>query len=268
MLRKTLGGAPWVANKGVDLSCHVSNDVLAELLAEIGGKDKVVEPLVVGGEDFLIAALPRLVALIDEEDVLANADDGVHVVGIDDGGDIVLVGDVGDELVDDERCLGIEAGVGLVAEEVARLHGDGPGYGGSLLHTAAELIGVLALGSAEVDAVEAVQGAFAPLLVALGGEHVEGEHDIVEHGHGVEEGGALEEHAYLAAQQGALALAHGGEVAPVVEDVSLRGLVEPHEAVHEHGLAGAALSDDEIGLAVMELGVDVTEDLPVVEGFI
>ena len=40
---------------------------------------------------------------------------------------------------------------------------------------------------------------------------------------------------------------------------------QTHEILHEHRLAGAALSDDEVGLAVLEDGVDVLEDFLVPE---
>ena len=42
--------------------------------------------------DLTAHALPLLMAFVDEDDVLANAHDRVHVVGVDDGGDVELSG--------------------------------------------------------------------------------------------------------------------------------------------------------------------------------
>ena len=75
-------------------------------------------------------------------------------MGIDDRRDAILLGDAGEELVDDERGLRVEAGVGLVAEEILRIHHDGAGDGDTLLHTSRNLAWKLASRSVEVDAVE------------------------------------------------------------------------------------------------------------------
>ena len=61
---------------------------------------------------------------------------------------------LGEELVDDERGLRVEAGVGLVAEEILRIHDDGAGDGDTLLHTSRNLAWKLASRPVEVDAVE------------------------------------------------------------------------------------------------------------------
>ena len=47
--------------------------------------------------------------LVDEDDVFADTHHRVHVVRIDDGGDAILLGDAGEQLVDDERGLGVQS---------------------------------------------------------------------------------------------------------------------------------------------------------------
>ena len=201
----------------------------------------------------------------DEEDTLANAQHGVHVVGIDDGGHAILVGDAADEVVDDEARLGVEAGVRLVAEEVLGIEGDGSGNGYALLHTAAYLARHLVLRSFQVDALQTETGTIHSVGLIHIGEHVQGEHDVLQNRHRVEERSALEYHAHLAAQHHSLALVHRHEVASVIEHLALGGCKEADDVLYQHRLAGTGLTDNEVGLSVVEGHVDVHEDVTVIE---
>ena len=100
------------------------------------------------------------------------------------------------------------------------------------------------------------------------GEHVEREHHVLQDRHRVEERRRLEDHAHLAVDEGLLLLGHGHEVAPVVEHLSAGGLKQAHEVFHQHRLARARLSDDEVGLAVLKHGADVLQHVLVVEALI
>ena len=93
-------------------------------------------------------------------------------MGVDDRGDVVLLGDLVDQVVDDDRGLRIEARVGLVAEEVARVEYDGAGDGHTLGHAAAKLRGVEVVGIVEVDAPQAEVHALHLLLLRLLGKEV------------------------------------------------------------------------------------------------
>ena len=132
---------------------------LFHLSEQVGGEDEVVERFVVGGDDLLFRALPLLNALFDEDDVVADVDHRVHVVGVDYGRHLILHGDVVDQVVDQKRRLRVEARVGLVAEEVLGVERDGAGYGGSLHHAAADLGGVEVARLRQVDSLEAELGA-------------------------------------------------------------------------------------------------------------
>ena len=246
----------------------VGNNHLAHVLQEVAGEDEISEAGVVGSHNLTALALPFFMAFVDEDDVLADAHDGVHVVGVDDGGHVELAGDALQQFVDDEGGLGIETRVGLVAEQVFGVEGDGTGNGDALLHTAGNLAGEFLVGSLQIDTVEALLGAVYALAEVHRGEHVEGEHDVLEDGHRVEEGSALEDHAHFAAHEHFFAFRHADEVAAVVEHLSAGGFEQPYEVLHEHGLARAALADDEIGLAVEEGGVDVLQHILAVETFI
>ena len=154
---------------------------LLRLPQDVAGKDEVFQFPVRRVHDFLVAALPLGPSFADEGDVLADAHHGVHVVGVDDGGDAVLVGDAGDELVYHDARLGVETRVGLVAEEVLGLQHNGARDGHTLLHAARNLAWELVLGALQIDARQAVESPPLAVFVGVIGEHVEGEHHVVEH---------------------------------------------------------------------------------------
>ena len=79
---------------------------------------------------------------------------------------------------------------------------------------------------------------------------------------------ALEYHAHLAAHAHLLVFVHRHEVAAIVKDMSKGRLQQSDDVLHEHRLAATALSDDEVGLAVLKLGVDVLKHLFVAKAFI
>ena len=239
---------------------------LLDLAEEVGSEDEIVEQLVVGLHHLVLRALPGGVAFVNEKDVLADAHHGVHVVGVDDGGGIELLRDVVDEFVDDERRFGVKSGIGLVTEEVLGVEGNGAGNGHALLHTAGYFAGIFRCSIAEVDAIQTELGTADAILITVGGEHIKGEHDVFQHGHGVEQRRALENHAHLAAEQGALALGHAHEAAPVVEHIALGRLEEADDVFYQNGLAGTALADDEVGLSAVEARGDAPEHFFVAEG--
>ena len=144
-------------------------------------------------------------------------------MGIDNCRYVVFVGDFGYQTVDDQRCLGVKARVGLVAKQVARLHGYSASYGSAFLHATAEFVWEFALRLQHIDAIQAEQRPLFALFVAHRREHVERKHHIVQHRHRVKQRCPLEEHTHLAAQQSALLLGHNGDVAAVIKDASRLG---------------------------------------------
>ena len=106
---------------------HESLQRLPQPLRQRLRVDEIVQCLIVGGEDVVAAAAPGEMSLVDERDGLADGDDGVQVVGVDDRGGVELVRDFGNELVYEQRGLGVKAGVGLVEKEVFGVAGEGAG---------------------------------------------------------------------------------------------------------------------------------------------
>ena len=235
---------------------------------QVAGKDEGIELFVGGSHYFVLRAFPLLVSVADVENALANAENGVHVVCVDDGCHAVFVGDATDEVVDDEARLGVETRVGFVAEKILGVEGDGSCYGNTLLHAAAYLAWHLALGTLQVDSFKAETGSLHAVGLIHVGEHVERKHDILQYGHGVEEGGTLENHAHFAAKHDAFALRHCHEVASVVEDFAFGGCEKAYDVLHQDCLSGAGLTDDEVGLPVAEGHVDVGEDVSAIETLI
>ncbi len=165
---------------------------------------------------------------------------------------VILLRDVVDEVVDNERGFRVKSRVRFVAKQVFGVQGDGAGYGHSLLHAAREFAGGFALRFDEVDAVEAELGAAHAVFVRVGREHVEREHHVLQHAHRVEEGGILEYHAHLAADLYAFLLVHPHVVASIVEHIAGGGFQQSHDALHQHRLSGAALTDNQVGQPVFE----------------
>ena len=223
------------------------------------GVEELAEHGALGLQDVVLVALPVHHAVGEEGDVVADTEHGIHVVGVDHGGDVVLAGDVVDELVDEDGGLRVEARVGFVAEEVARVERDGTGDGDALLHAARQLGGHLLVRTLQVDTVEAEVHAFANLGVGLFAEHAEGKGNVLLDRHRIEEGRALEQHADLLANLLHLLVLQFRDVAPVVEDFPLLGLVEADEAFEQHGLARPRLPDDEVVDARLEGAVDALE---------
>ena len=87
-----------------------------DFLKEFRGEYKIIERLAFASEYCLVITGPVAMTLVDEYDVLANSEHGVHIVGIDYRRDAILMRDVAQKLVYHDRCAGVKTGVGLVAE--------------------------------------------------------------------------------------------------------------------------------------------------------
>ena len=229
--------------------------------------NEVVQRLVVGGEDVVAAAAPGKVPLVDERDSLPDGDDGVQIVSVDYRSGVELVGDLGDEFVDEQGSLGVEAGVGLVEKEVAGIAGEGACYSGTFLHTAAQLRRIKFVHPFQINAFQAEIGTVEFFALALFGEHVQREGDILLNGHGVEQRGTLEHHPHFLAEQQFVLFRQVVEFAAAVENFALLGRVQPHQALHQHRLARPGPPDDEVHLALFELRVDAEKHLLLAEIF-
>lgn len=177
-------------------------------------------------------------------------------MGVHDGGNAAFGGNFLEEFVYEDGCLGVESGVGFVAEEVLGFEDDGAGDTDAFLHTAADFAGVFFVTAIEVYALEAVVHSFLFFFGRVVCEHIEGKSDVFFDGHGVEEGGALKEHSDFSSYMFALFFVEGGKVGIVVPDSTGGWFYKPDEYFEHDGFAGTTSSDEEVCFAGFEYGVD------------
>lgn len=72
----------------------VVDNVVFDILEKLSGKNKIVECLIGRMEQLLTVADPFAVSFVEEYDILADSENGVHVVSVDDRCDSVLMSDV------------------------------------------------------------------------------------------------------------------------------------------------------------------------------
>ena len=90
----------------------------AQTLQKRRGKNEGLQIFIFAGQYLILGAAPFESTFVQEANIVANFHHRVHVVGIYDCGDVVFLGDGADELVDEDGCFRVEAGVGLVTEQV------------------------------------------------------------------------------------------------------------------------------------------------------
>lgn len=77
-------------------------DIVLHLLEQAGCEDEIVEGFVGCCEDAFFIANPFTMALVDKDDVLADTQHGVHIVGINNGCNAVFLSDIVEEFVDED----------------------------------------------------------------------------------------------------------------------------------------------------------------------
>ena len=68
--------------------------------------------------DLSAVALPFFYTFFDEDNVFTDIHDGVHIMCVDDSRHFVFGGDIVDQIVDNQRSLGVQAGVRFVTEQI------------------------------------------------------------------------------------------------------------------------------------------------------
>ena len=88
----------------------------------------------------------------------------------------------------------------------------------------------------------------------------ERERDVVPDRHGIEQGGALEDHPHPLAKDGQLLPAHAGDVLPVDHHPAAIRLEQPHDVLHQDRLAASRRAQDDDGVALGDLEIDALQD--------
>lgn len=182
----------------------------------------------------------------------------------EEDGEAELAVEVAQQLEDGAGGLGVEGAGGLVGEEHLGVAGQGAGDADALLLAAGELGGVGLGLVGEADEVEEFQG-LAGAFAAGDAEDLQGELDVGLHGARGQQVEVLEDHADAAAgfaeflAGAAAAAGEGGELDPVDGDGAAGGALQQVHAADEGGLAGAALADDSVDLALADVEVDAVQ---------
>ena len=86
---------------------------------------------------------------------------------VDDSRHFVFGGDIVDQVVDNQRSLGVQAGVRFVTEQIFRVQGDGAGNSGTFHHTAADLRRIEVAGFRQVHTIQTELGTFQAVFVKV-----------------------------------------------------------------------------------------------------
>ena len=86
---------------------------------------------------------------------------------VDDSRHFVFGGDIVDQIVDNQRSLGVQAGVRFVTEQIFWVQGDRPGNGCTFHHTAADLGRIEMAGFRQIDTIQAELGTFQAIFVSI-----------------------------------------------------------------------------------------------------
>ena len=187
-------------------------------------------------------------------------------MGVYDSCHIELLCDFLYEAVDDQARNRIETGVRLVAEQVFRVQGYGPGYGDTLLHTAAYLRRMQRITALhQIDTAETEPRALLYLYRRHVRKHFKRIHHILKHRHEVEQRRTLEKHSHLAAQSTQLLERHVGHISSVVYNLPLVHTVQTYQALHEHRFARTTLTDNKVGFAGLKLRGNSLQNLSAVK---
>ena len=86
---------------------------------------------------------------------------------VDDSRHFVFSGDIVDQVVDNQRSFGVQAGVRFVTEQIFRVQGDRAGNGSTLHHTAADLRRIEVAGFRQVHTVQTELGTLQTIFVSV-----------------------------------------------------------------------------------------------------
>ena len=232
------------------------------------GTDEFPQIGIVRAEDGMSVTCPRYCSPVYETDVVSCLKHGIHIVSVDDSGHVEFLRQFADEFVDKDGCVRIETGVGLIAEKIFRAQGNGSGDADALLHAAGELGRIFAVAVLDIHLVEAEAGPFDFLRLVPGGEEIQREHHIFQHGGEIEQGAALEKYAYVLMEDLPALIIHGNKTFPIVEDISPVRAHKPYEVLQKHGLAAAAFAYYHIALSAAEHSAHVVQHGLTVERFL
>lgn len=217
-----------------------------------------------GGEEFGDGALLDDAAVLHQRGRVADRLHHVHLMRDEHDGQAQLAVEVAQQLEDGAGGLRVQGAGGLVGEQHLGVAGQRAGDADALLLPAGELGGVGLGLVGEADQVQQLQR-LAGAFTAVDLEDLQRQFDVVLHGARGQQIEVLEDHADVAAggaQRGAGTLAaagDGGQFLAGDGDRAGGGALQEVEAADEGGLAGAALADDAVHLALTDVQIDAVQ---------
>ena len=203
-------------------------------------------------------------ALVQHRDPVPDRVRAAHVVRDHHGSHPKALARPDDQPVDHGRGHGVEAGGGLVIQDITRPQGDRAGNADALPHPPGELGGILVARPSEVHDSQRFRDPLVELLPSqLSGAQPDG--DVVGDRHRVEQRRELEYVANVAAQRVQGRSLEGRHRAAVHNDLAGVRLQQTHDVLQGDALPGAGVPDDHHGLAVPYLEREAGEHLFVAE---
>ena len=231
------------------------------------GEDEIVEFGIVGVQYLLVRPFPPLFALVNIDDFFAYLHYRVHVVRVDYGRYAVLLRYAVNQIVDDNRGLRVQTRIWLVAEQIARIHHNSPRNGYALNHYARQLRRIEMVGIRQIDAAQTIIHSLAFLRLAVVGKQIERQPYILVNGRRVDKRTSLKNHAYILSDTFAVVEGERGVTHIVEKNVAFVGRMQSDQSFEQYRFARTAASDNQIGLARLELYRDVFYHPPSLEGF-
>ena len=153
----------------------------------------------------------------------------------------------------------IERAERFIEQENLRVHRESPGKAHALLHTTAQLPGVVPLPAGQPNQLQYLCRLLHPggLLDPL---HLEAIGDVVDNSPVGEQPEMLKHHAHLvAAQLQELLVVHGDHVLPIDNYMTIGGLDEARQAPDQGGFAAARQTHDHKDLALAHIEGDILD---------
>ena len=172
-------------------------------------------------------------------------------MGDDDDCDAQLTVDFLNELQNGVGRVRVQGARRLVAEQHLRVRCQRTGNRNALLLAARQLrrVGVGLIG--QTDQLQQLTGAGLG-LVSGDLRQLHREHDIAQHGTKIEEGAALEKHAYFLVEEFLFLFGEFRKLLIVIPYLSRVGFKQAYQHIEQYGLAGTAGADKHIALPFPE----------------
>ncbi len=165
---------------------------------------------------------------------------------IDDGGHVVFVCKFAYQLIYHYGRLGIQARIGFITKQVARIHYDGPGYAYTFLHPSAEFRRILV---PYVSQMNPFQTKIHPVVLFCQrpvSKEIQRKTHVFPCSGKVKESGSLEEHPHLFVDFLLLFVCQGGKISFVVKDFTRIDFMKTGHRFQQDCLPGPAGTYDQI----------------------